>query len=200
MEASAPQQQQPYPVTYEVDYPERLSRGKIFYKWLIALPHYLALSVVQPLSYLALIVWFFLFLRRPYPWPLFNLVTLAQRWNANVTAYVGLLRDEYPPFAGDEGYYPPVRLRFEYPGEREFSRPLLLFKTLILAIPHYIVLAVLWLTAFVVIVIAWFAILFTGRFPRGMFDFVVGVQRWTFRVVGYAIVLNTDRYPPFSLE
>ncbi len=96
-----------YPVTFEVDYPEQVSRGKIFYKWLLALPHYLALSVVQPLIYLALIVWWFLWLRKPYPWPLFNLLTMSLRWNANVLAYIGLLRDEYPPFAGEPAITSP---------------------------------------------------------------------------------------------
>ena len=79
------------------------------------------------------------------------------------------------------------------------SRWLWLVKWL-LAIPHYVVLVFLWLTLFVLTVIAFFAILFTGRYPHGLFDFVLGVFRWTNRVVGYAFVLVTDRYPPFSLQ
>jgi Domain of unknown function (DUF4389) len=70
----------------------------------------------------------------------------------------------------------------------------------LLAIPHYIVLVVLWLLAIVAVIVAWFAILFTGRYPRGLFDFVVGVGRWTLRVGAYAFLLVTDRYPPFSLR
>jgi hypothetical protein len=70
----------------------------------------------------------------------------------------------------------------------------------LLAIPHWFLLIFLWIAAFVVVIIAWFAILFTGRYPRGLFDFVEGVIRWENRVVGYAITLVTDRYPPFSLS
>lgn len=83
--------------------------------------------------------------------------------------------------------------------KNDLNRWLPLVKWL-LAIPHYIVLIFLTLAAIVVVIIAWFAILFTGNYPRGLFDFVVGVERWWNRVVGYAFVLVTDRYPPFSLE
>ena len=86
-----------------------------------------------------------------------------------------------------------------YPdAERDLNRWLPLVKWL-LAIPHFIVLVFLWIAAFFVVVVAWFAILFTGRYPRGLFDFVVGVGRWTNRVTAYAIVLVTDEYPPFRL-
>jgi hypothetical protein len=93
-----------------------------------------------------------------------------------------------------------VHLEIEYPDvERDLNRWLPLVKWL-LAIPHYIVLFVLWLAAFVAVVIAWFAILITGRYPRSLFDFVVGVGRWSLLVDAYAFLLLTDRYPPFSLH
>ena len=83
--------------------------------------------------------------------------------------------------------------------ERDLNRWLLLVKWL-LAIPHVIVLFFLWIALVAVVIVAWFAILFTGRYPRGMFDFVVGIMRWSLRVEAYAFLLTTDRYPPFSSE
>ena len=92
-----------------------------------------------------------------------------------------------------------MHLDIPYPDTaRDLNRWLPLVKWF-LAIPHYVVLFFLYVAAFVVIVIAWFAILFTGRYPRGLFDFLEGVGRWHNRVVGYAVILVTDRYPPFSL-
>ena len=93
-----------------------------------------------------------------------------------------------------------MRLQLPYPdAERDLNRWLPLVKWL-LALPHFIVLVFLWLAAFFVVIFAWFAILFTGRYPRGLFDFVVGVFRWTNRVIGYAFILVTDEYPPFRLS
>jgi hypothetical protein len=103
--------------------------------------------------------------------------------------------DRYP--ATDE--HQSVHLAYPYPdAQRDLNRWLPLVKWL-LAIPHYIVLFFLWIAALVVVIVAWFAILFTGRYPRGMFDFVEGVIRWHNRVLAYAWVLVTDRYPPFRL-
>ncbi len=93
-----------------------------------------------------------------------------------------------------------MHLEIDYPDvERDLNRWLPLVKWL-LAIPHYVVLAVLWLLAIAAVVLAWFAILFTGRYPRSLFEFVVGVGRWTLRVNAYALLLVTDQYPPFSLR
>lgn len=115
---------------------------------------------------------------------------------ARAGAYVALLTDRYPSTVDEQS----VHLELEYPdAERDLNRWLPLVKWL-LAIPHYLVLAVLWPAALVAVVAAWFAILVTGRYPRALFEFVVGVGRWSLRVGAYAFLLVTDRYPPFSLD
>jgi hypothetical protein len=134
--------------------------------------------------------------RQKYPRWWFDWNLELMRFSNRVGAYLALLNDRYP--STDEHQY--VRLDFPYPdARRDLNRWLPLVKWL-LAIPHYIVLVFLWLAALVVVILAWFAILFTGRYPRGMFDFVVGVGRWTVRVIAYAFALVTDRYPPFRLS
>jgi hypothetical protein len=118
------------------------------------------------------------------------------RFGARVGAYLGLLTDQYPSTVEQQS----VHLEIDYPDvERDLSRWLPLVKWL-LAIPHYIVLFFLWLAAIVAIIVAWFAILLTGRYPRALFGYVVGVARWSLRVYAYAFLLVTDRYPPFSLR
>ena len=117
------------------------------------------------------------------------------RFGARIGAYLVLLTDQYPSTVEEQS----VHLQIDYPDvKRDLNRWLPLVKWL-LAIPHFVVLVVLSVAAFFVVVIAWFAILITGRYPRGLFDFVVGVARWWLRVHAYATLLVTDRYPPFSL-
>jgi hypothetical protein len=112
-----------------------------------------------------------------------------------VGAYLALLRDEYPSTDEDQA----VHIEIPYPDARkDLNRWLPLVKWL-LAIPHYIVLFFLGIAAIFVVIIAWFAILFTGRYPKGLFGFVVGVMRWSLRVLAYAALLTTDEYPPFTL-
>jgi hypothetical protein len=134
--------------------------------------------------------------RRKYPrwWYDWNLELM--RFSSRVSIYVALMDDRYPSTDEQQS----VRLEFPYPDAgRELNRWLPLVKWL-LAIPHYVVLVVLYIGSLFVVIAAWFAILFTGRFPRGLFDYLVGVERWTNRVLGYAVVLVTDRYPPFTLN
>jgi hypothetical protein len=134
--------------------------------------------------------------RQKYPrwWYDWNLQ--LTRFGNRVGAYLLLLRDEYP--STDE--HPWVELDFPYPdAQRDLNRWLPLVKWL-LAIPHYVVLLFLYLGALFAVIAAWFAILFTGRYPRGLFDFIAGVMRWTNRVVAYSMALTTDRYPPFRLS
>ena len=185
-----------YPLRFDIEYPEQLSRWLIFVKWLLAIPHFLILYALSAVSAVITFIAFFaiLFTKR-YPQGLFDFVVNVNRWGANVAAYVGLFRDEYPPFSWEPGGY-PVTYQLDYP--QELSRWLIFIKWL-LAIPNIIVLYLLLIGALVAWVIAWFAILFTGRFPRGLFDFIVGVLRWNYRINAY-INLMRDDYPPFSLR
>ena len=134
--------------------------------------------------------------RQKYPrwWLDWNLQLL--RFTNRLYVYLALMDDRYP--STDEGQ--SVRLDFTYPdAERDLNRWLPLVKWF-LAIPHYIVLAILWILSFFCVVIAWFAILFTGRYPQGLFRIVESVMRWGNRVTAYAFILVTDRYPPFSFD
>jgi hypothetical protein len=134
--------------------------------------------------------------RQRYPRWWFDFARELTRFGARVTAYVALLSDDYPSTVEEQ----KVHLEIDYPdAARDLNRWLPLVKWF-LAIPHFIVLVLLSLAAVFAVVLAWFAILFTGRYPRGLFDFVVGVGRWGLRVEAYAILLVTDRYPPFSLR
>jgi hypothetical protein len=133
--------------------------------------------------------------RQKYPrwWFDWNLQLL--RFNSRVAAYLALMDDHYPSTDEEQA----VHLEFPYPDAARLNRWLPLIKWL-LAIPHYVVLVFLAIAALVAVIFAWFAILFTGRYPRSLFDFVVGVLRWSNRVTGYAVILVTDQYPPFSLS
>jgi len=187
-----------YPVSFDVEYPERLSRWKIFLKWLFAIPQFIIVYLLSVVNSVIIFIGFFSVLfTKKWPRGLFDFSIMIQRWTMNTYAYaLLLLRDEYPPFSGDAGEYPIV-LEVEY--REDLSRWQIFVKWL-LAIPHVIILAFLGIAAFVVVLIAFFAILFTGRYPRGLFDFVVGTARWAIRVNAYAFWFMTDRYPPFSLK
>ena len=185
-----------YPIRFDVEYPQKLSRLLIFVKWwLLAIPQLLIVYALSTVSgVIGFVAWFAILFTRRYPKGLFEVVVGFNRWGANVTSYTGLLRDEYPPFATDPGRY-PARYEVDYP--EKLNRWLIFVKWLI-AFPHYIVLQILWFIAFLMWFIGWFAILFTGRFPKGMFDFIVGVMRWNYRVSGYTSLLR-DEFPPYSM-
>ena len=199
----APVTEPAYPVQFSVDYPDRdLDRLTTAFRFFTAIPIAIVLALVSGVGYVSsggtlffgpLVMILF---RQKYPrwwfdWN-FNLVRFENR----VLAYLALLRDEYPSTDEEQA----ARVDFPFPdAQNDLNRWMPLVKWL-LAIPHYIILFFLAIAAFVVIIIAWFAILFTGRYPQGLFDFVVGVMRWGNRVQGYAFVLITDRYPPFSLN
>lgn len=189
-------QQDIYPVQFNVDYPEEsLNRASSFFRLVFVIPIYIvlysmagALLVLPPL----LMILF----RRKYPrwWFDWNLELL--RLFSRVTVYFSLLRDEYPSTDEEQA----VHLNMAYPDVRAQLNSWLPLVKWILAVPHYIVLFFLGIAAIIVIILAWFAILFTGRCPRALFDFVVGVMRWSIRVEAYAFLMVTDRYPPFRLS
>ena len=134
--------------------------------------------------------------RQRYPRWWFDFALELARFGTRLGAYFALVTDKYPSTVEEQD----VHLELDYPDvERDLNRWLPLVKWL-LAIPHFFVLFFLTVGAFFAVVIAWFAILFTGRYPRGLFDYVVGVSRWWLRVEAYAFLLLTDRYPPFSLR
>ncbi len=182
-----------YPVTFDVDYPERLSRWKIFVKWLLAIPHFIVLMLYGIAYFVTLIIaWFAILFTGRYPRGLFDFAVGLLRWSIRVDVYTNLMRDEYPPF-GTAGDY-PARLEVEYP--ERLSRWKIFVKWL-MAIPHMIILYGYSILAGVITFVAFFIILFTGRYPRALFDLVVGYYRWNTRVYAYVLLL-TDEYPPFT--
>jgi Domain of unknown function (DUF4389) len=185
-----------YPVRYDVEYPQDLSRWLIFVKWLLAIPHFLILyALLSAAGIVAFFAFFAILFTKRFPREFFDFNANVFRWNANVTSYYLLMRDEYPPFSWESGKY-PVTFEIDYP--EELSRWLIFVKWL-LAIPNLIVLVFLYLGMCVALFIAFFAILFTTRFPESFFTFCVGVTRWSYRLNAY-IYLMRDEYPPFSLD
>ena len=207
-------QQTPYPVHLSIDYPDRsLNRLTTAFRIFVAMPILIVLSAVSGSTYVTTThqatyvasggggLLFFgpllmILFRRKYPHWWFDWNLELQRFTNRVIAYILLMDDRYPSTDEQQS----LHLDYVYPdASRDLNRWLPLVKWL-LVIPHLIVLLFLWIAMIVVVIIAWFAILFTGRYPRGMFDFVEGVIRWGQRVVAYAFLLVTDRYPPFSLS
>jgi hypothetical protein len=210
-----------YPVQFEIDYPDRaLDRVSSAFRIFAAIPILIVFGAIGNGSFswtngewgdagrststhsfaagaglLVLPVLLMIVFREKYPrwWFDFNRNLLA--FTNRVLAYALLLTDVYP--ATDEEQ--SAHLVLPYPDVEEDLHRLLPLVKWALAIPHFIVLAVLYAGAAVCAVIAWFAILFTGRYPRGLFDYIAGVMRWSNRVVAYAFVLSTDEYPPFRL-
>jgi Domain of unknown function (DUF4389) len=196
-----------YAARLTIDYPTRLDRPTTLLRIIWILPIAVIFSLVSAtgdgartggaaVGGLGLAILLMIAVRRIYPRWWFDFIRELTRFGARVGAYMALLTDRFPSTVDEQS----VHLEIDYPDvERDLNRWLPLVKWL-LAIPHYIVLGFLWIGAVVAIIVAWFAILITGRYPRPLFDYVVGVQRWSLRVSAYAFLLVTDRYPPFSLK
>jgi Domain of unknown function (DUF4389) len=208
---------EPYAARLNVDYPDQLDRLTTLLRLIWVIPIGIVFSLLTATGnetvvsqtgqqvrnssggitsglFVATVLMIVFRLRYPRWW--FDFARELTRFGARIGAYGALLTDRYPSTAEEQS----VHLEIDYPDvARDLNRWLPLVKWL-LAIPHYIVLFFLGLAALVIVVIAWFAILITGHYPRALFDFVVGVGRWSLRVGAYAFLLVTDRYPPFSLN
>src|SRR5438034_8014683 len=200
-----------YPVQFDVDFPSRpLDRLTTAFRLLLAIPIVIVITMLTGETlrdndhtdtlviggatvFLPLVLMLVFRQKCPRWWFDWNLNLL--RFSNRVAAYLALLDDRYPSTDDEQA----VHLDFPYPDTHQMNRWLPLVKWL-LAIPHYVVLFFLWIGALMSIVVAWFAILFTGTYPRSLFNYVVGVLRWNNRVMAYAFTLVTDQYPPFSLR
>ena len=203
-----------YPARLTIDYPDRdLDRLSTLLRLIYVIPIAIVLGLVGGSAFgdkfvesgasiattgggvLAVPVLLMILFRQKYPRWWFDFHLQLARLLTRVTSYLALMSDTYPSTDEEQG----VHLDLDYPNvEQDLNRWLPLVKWL-LAIPHYIILFFLAIAAVVAVIVAWFAVLFTGRYPRGIFDFVEGVLRWGLRVEAYAFLLITDRYPPFSL-
>ncbi len=207
----------PYPARLTIDYPQQLNRATTAFRIVLIIPIAIVLCIltssgtttaenangdwvttggISITSALFLATLLMILFRQRYPRWWFDFALELSRFSARVGAYFALATDTYPSTIDEQS----VHLDIDYPEdvERDLDRWLPLVKWF-LAVPHFIVLAFLWLGALFAIIFAWFAIIFTGRYPRGLFDYVVGVGRWSLRVYAYAFLLVTDRYPPFQL-
>jgi hypothetical protein len=203
-----------YAVRLDIDYPERLDRLSSFFRLIWSIPIFIILGLLTNATVvvtegegvvraaggivvgLATATALMILFRKRYPRWWFDFARELTRFQCRVGAYLLLITDRYPSTVEEQA----IHLDIDYPDvERDLNRWLPLVKW-ILAIPHYIVLAVLTILMVAAVIVAWFAILFTGRYPKGLFDFVVGVVRWFLRVQGYVVLLVTDQYPPFSVS
>ncbi|MDE2899446.1 MAG: DUF4389 domain-containing protein [Chloroflexota bacterium] len=193
-------------VRLDVEYPEQLSRlhlvAKVLFGWLyVGIPHGIILGILSVAALVLHVIAFIvvLFTGR-YPRGIYDIMIGYHGWSVRVDAYTNLMTDKYPPFTMSADDYPAV-MGIDY--QEEVSRGTALLRFLLgwlyVGIPHGIALGVLGIIGFVLLIIAALAILFTGRYPQGIFDFLQGIMRWSLRVSAYLYLLN-DKYPPFSLS
>jgi Domain of unknown function (DUF4389) len=213
--------QQTYSARLEIDYPDRLDRVTTAFRVFMIIPIAIVLSLVSAAATSTTTIYasgeiikkttstgggiagglfaataLMILFRQRYPRWWFDFALAFNRFGTRVGAYLALLTDRYPSTEDEQA----VHLDLDYPDAQVGLNRWLPLVKWILALPHYVVLLFLGVGAVVAVVIAWFAILFTGRYPRGLFDYVVGVGRWGLRVQAYAFLLLTDAYPPFSLR
>lgn len=194
----APVEGHPVSVTFAA--PERVANWRPLVALLLAIPHFVISSFLRTAgNALTFVAFFMVLFTKQIPGSLFNVIVMAQRYEWRITTYALFMRDEYPPFDfdtnGRDNGLDRAGLDIAYPGEMQRWAPLYKW---FLAIPHVVVLACLWIGGAVAVLVAFFAVLFTGRWPEGLRDYVVKVNAWSIRVQAY-VGLLTDSYPPFAL-
>ena len=203
-----------YPASLSIDYPDRnLDKLTTFFRIFTTIPIWIVLALLVGSAFgweedpwmfqgygmglfVVLPTVLMILFRQKYPKWWFDWNLAVARFATRVLSYLALLSDEYPSTDEEQA----VHIDIPYPNARDDLNRWLPLVKWFLAIPHYIVLWFLGIAAIVVVIVSWFAILFTGRYPKDLFDFVVGVFRWYWRVLAYAFLLTTDRYPPFRLS
>ena len=209
----------PYPLQLKGEFSPRLSRGLWLVKWLLAIPHFIVLFFLfVAFAVVSVVAFFAILFTGCYPRGLFdfNVGVLRWSWRVGFYSYSALGTDQYPPFTLKDIPDYPAHLEVEYP--ESLSRGLVLVKWWLLALPHYLVVAVFvgggwaawsgvgndWMLSSgglvgLLVLFAGVVLLFTGRYPKSLYDFVLGMNRWVFRVAAYASLM-TDAYPPFRLD
>ena len=192
-----------YPATFVFDPPEKVANWRPLVQWLLVIPHAVVLYVLGLVSeVVGLVSWFIILFTGSLPDGLANLQVMYLRYSLRVYAYAGFMREEYPPFSFETAAADPrddARVKVDIAPELADRNRLTVAFRIILVIPQFIVLMVLSLVAAVAWLIAFFAVLFTGRWPIGLRDFVLKVLRWNLRVQAYFLLL-VDEYPPFALD
>lgn len=202
-----------YPVSLSIDYSEKSNRVTVLFRFFLAIPILIILALLTSSGYeseqatkevervysvgiVFLPTLLMIVFRKKYPKWWFDWNLALAKFSIRVSSYLLLLRDEYPSTDEEQA----VNVEINYPDvEKELNRWLPLIKWL-LAIPHFIVLIFIMLGVIFSTILAWFIILFSGKYPKSMFNFTVGFLRWVLRVDAYALLLTTDKYPPFSLS
>ncbi len=202
-----------YPTRLTIDYPEKLDRFSSFFRIFFVIPIMIVLSLVSGGRYehyadvgtaysynaggiIFLATLLLIVFRQKYPKWWFDWNLALMKFCTRVAAYFLLLRDEYPSTDDEQA----VHIEIGYPdAAKDLNRFLPLVKWF-LAIPHFVVLTFVYVGLVFSVIIAWFAVVFAARYPKGLFNFAAGALRWTLRVVSYAFLLTTDKYPPFSLS
>jgi hypothetical protein len=194
---------EPYPAQLVFAPPDRIANWRPLVQWLLAIPHFMVLYALRSVvEILAIISWFIIVFTGGLPDGIARVQAMFLRYQARVSLYAGFLQAEYPPFTFDTVAADPgdvSRLRVDLQPELQNRNRVTVGFRLILAIPQAIVLVALWIAAVVVLIIGFFAVLFTGHWPEGLRTFVLNVVRYQLRFEAYLFLL-TDRYPPFALN
>jgi len=194
--AAYQEQKPPHPVAFDVAYPERVSRLTTFFRLFLAIPQFIVVYLLQiALALLTVLAWFAILFTGRYPKAFFDFTSGVLRWQANVIAYAALLRDEYPPFSWEPGDY---ALTLDIPHAERQSR-FRLFVRVFTILPNQVVFLFVQIAWAFTTFLSFFMILFTGRYPRGLFKFAVGAIRWQMRIAAYLYLLR-DEYPPYSIN